>query len=674
MTKKDFHHQGKPWITKDIKIAIKKREKLYRKFVRAKDAQKKEEFHHQYKTIRNEIVTMCRENKKLYYNNYFQENSNNIKNTWKGIKTIINLKEKTKSMPTSILVDKIICNDQKQVTENFNQYFATVACKLQEQIYNAGVGFEKYLHNPNEKSFFFRPTNKEEILLTINNLKSGKSSGPNSIHSSILDLIKFELASPLAEILNLSFETGIYMNKLKISDVLPIYKETGNELDCSNYRPISLLSNINKIFEKIVHSRVYDFLDSNKCIYENQFGFRKKHSTVHALLNMTEDIRHAIDNDFLVCGVFIDLKKAFDTVDHSILLKKMDYYGLRGITNNWFKSYLTNRYQYVTINGHKSTHALMRFGVPQGSVLGPLLFLIYINDLHFAIKNSTTRHFADDTNIIIKNKSAKVLTRDLNVDLAQLTKWLRANKISLNTKKTELLIFCSKQRKISYDIKVKINGKKLIPVNHIKYLGVYIDCHLDWTFHTNILSTKLSRAVGILSKVRHYVPKEVLHNIYHGIFSSILNYGSIIWGQKSTNHIKRIENIQNKAIRTMNFVARNTQTNILYKNSKILKFTDQIKVKNFLLVHDSINGQLPYSLRDTFTLTKNNHPIQTRHSAYYTMIQPRIHTVNYGEYSIKFQAVKLWNKIMHKFPEKNLQFKSRIFTKKFLSNDFLNDL
>ena len=124
----------------------------------------------------------------------------------------------------------------------------------------------------------------------------------------------------------------------------------------------------------------------------------------------------------------------------------------------------------------------------------------------------------------------------------------------------------------------------------------------------------------------------------------------------------------------MNFVARNTQTNILYKNSKILKFTDQIKVKNFLLVHDSINGQLPYSLRDTFTLTKNNHTIQTRHSAYYTMIQPRIHTVNYGEFSIKFQAVKLWNKIMHKFPEKTLQFKSRVFTKKFLSNDLLNDL
>ena len=322
-----------------------------------------------------------------------------------------------------------------------------MASKLQGQIYSAGVGFEKYLHNPNENSFFFRPTNKDEILLTINKLESGKSSGPNSIPSTILELIKYEIASPLAEIANLSFETGIYMNKLKMSHVLPIYKDTGNLLDCSNYRPISLLSNLNKIFEKIVHSRLYDFLERCNIIYMNQFGFRKKHSTIHALLSMTEDIRNAIDNDFLVCGVFIDLKKAFDTVDHNILLEKLNYYGVRGVTNNWFRSYLTNRYQKVTINGHKSKNALMRFGVPQGSVLGPLLFLLYINDLHYAIKNSTTRHFADDTNLIIKNKSAKVLTRDLNVDLAQLSKWLRANKISLNTKKTELIIFRSNKKK-----------------------------------------------------------------------------------------------------------------------------------------------------------------------------------------------------------------------------------
>ena len=373
-----------------------------------------------------------------------------------------------------------------------------------------------------------------------------------------------------------------------------------------------------------MHTRLYDFLEKHNCIFKNQFGFRKKHSTIHALISMTEDIRNALDNDLIVCGVFIDLQKAFDTVDHNILLKKLEFYGIRGIAYNWFKSYLTNRHQYVSINEYLSKEAIMNYGVPQGSVLGPLLFLIYINDLYVAIKNSTVRHFADDTNLIIKNKSAKEITRDLNIDLRLLSKWLRANKISLNAKKTELIIFRSVRKIIDYDIKIKIDGKKLIPSNHIKYLGVYIDCHLNWYVPTDVLSSKLSRAVGMLSKIRHYVPRNTLHSIYYAIFSSILNYGSIIWGQTSNNSIKRIETIQNKAIRIINFASYNSSTNHLYKESKILKFTDYIKLQNFLLVHDNINKKVPFALQNSFTPAANVHNHHTRGAIHYKMILPKI--------------------------------------------------
>ena len=205
----------------------------------------------------------------------------------------------------------------------------------------------------------------------------------------------------------------------------------------------------------------------------------KKHSTIQALIGMTEEIRTALDNDKIVCGVFLDLQKAFDTVDHNILLKKLDIYGIRGIANKWFKSYLTNRYQFVSINGYSSDKMKVTYGIPQGSILGPLLFLLYINDLNTAIKIGSIRHFADDTNLIIKNNPAKKLTRDLNMELRSLSKWLMANKISLNTSKTELIIFRSKWKKIDYDIKIKMNGKKLIPSPFVKYLGLYIDCHLD---------------------------------------------------------------------------------------------------------------------------------------------------------------------------------------------------
>ena len=168
----------------------------------------------------------------------------------------------------------------------------------------------------------------------------------------------------------------------------------------------------------------------------------------------------------------------------------------------------------------------MKFGVPQGSVLGPLLFLIYINDLHISLKYSKIRLFADDTNLLVKSKSLKQLQKHLNLDLRSLNKWLKANKIHLNASKTELLIFRHPNKPINYNLKIKIDGKKIIPSKYVKHLGILIDSHLNWEFQSEILSTKLSRAIGMLSKIRHYVPYDTLHSIYYGIFSSLLTHGS----------------------------------------------------------------------------------------------------------------------------------------------------
>ena len=256
-------------------------------------------------------------------------------------------------------------------------------------------------------------------------------------------------------------------------------------LQCSNYRPISLLSNINKIYEKIIYKRLYSFLNLHNCIYDLQFGFREYHSTNHALLSLTENIREALDSNSFACGIFIDLQKAFDTVDHTILLQKLHFYGIRGLANNWFKSYLTKRKQFVSIDGFQSEIKSMKFGVPQGSVLGPLLFLIYINDLHSAIRYSLVHHFADDTNLLLKNKSLKQLQKHLNIDLKILQHWLKANKISLNAGKTELILFRHPNKKINYDLKITIDGKRLYPSDYVKYLGTIIDSFLNWRFHTN---------------------------------------------------------------------------------------------------------------------------------------------------------------------------------------------
>ena len=224
-----------------------------------------------------------------------------------------------------------------------------------------------------------------------------------------------------------------------------------------------------------MYKRLSNFLDINNLIYSLQFGFRQKYSTTHALINLTESIRQTLDEGSFGCGIFVDLQKAFDTVDHKILLHKLEFYGIRGVCNDWFKSYLSDRKQFVSINGYNSDLMPVNCGVPQGSVLGPLLFLIYINDLHKAIRYCKVHHFADDTNLFHTNKSVKNLNKLVNHDMKQLNNWLSANKISLNVEKTELVIFKSPRKVLSDEIKIKLTGKRLYPSNSVKYLGVRID-------------------------------------------------------------------------------------------------------------------------------------------------------------------------------------------------------
>ena len=231
--------------------------------------------------------------------------------------------------------------------------------------------------------------------------------------------------------------TGVLRSVFKTAKVVPVFKKD-LKLDYSNYRPISLLSNIEKILETCMYKRLYTFLNNNNIIYNLQFGFTQQYSTSHALINITENIRKALDDGNIGCGVFVDFQKAFDTVDHQILSAKLNHYGIHGVSNDWFKFYLSNHNQYVSINGFDSGLTSINFGIPQGSVLGPLLFLLYINDLNQAIKFCKVHHFADDTNLLYLSNSVKKLNKLVNTDLKHLVNWLNVHKISLNIKKTEM--------------------------------------------------------------------------------------------------------------------------------------------------------------------------------------------------------------------------------------------
>ena len=296
--------------------------------------------------------------------------------------------------------------------------------------------------NPDGCSFFLSPTVPAEVMKIIDALNSSKSVGPNSIPVFLLKSFKDFFSKWISELVNLSFVTGTFPDLLKIAKVTPIHKKE-SKLDHLNYRPISLLSVYSKIYEKLLYVRIYSYLEKNNLIYSKQFGFRGNHSTNHALISLTEHIRNLIDNGHYVCGIFVDLEKAFDTVHHNILCDKLQPYGLRGNINNLLKSYLSNRKQFVSINGFDSVLKDITCGVPQGSSLGPVLFLLFINDFRLCVSKTSMGHFADDTFIVYNSTKAKTIETIINTELKLVMKWLRLNKLSLNTRKTELIFFHS---------------------------------------------------------------------------------------------------------------------------------------------------------------------------------------------------------------------------------------
>ena len=396
--------------------------------IKAKNDQIKKRKHEIYKTYRNKIVDLLRVSRKCHYQKYFEENKKNSRAIWQGIHDIVySRKSKKNNTPSSLLIDGKTITNPKDIAENFNNFFTSIGTKLQNNIPPTRRQYFDYLKHPNPKTFFISPTTPDEIKNIINSIKSSKCVGPNSIPTKILHLIKDKISIPLSELINKSFATGCFPNICKTAKVIPIFK-TESRLLCNNYSSISLLSNISKIIEKIMHQRLNKFLEENNCFCNLQFGLHLNLSTNNALLSIIENIQTDLDNGDFAAGVFIDLKKAFDTVDHDILLKKLEYYGVRGLLKDWFQSYLKNRKQFVSVNNSTSNTKEITTGVPQGSVLGPLLFLLYyINDLHKSVKHSKTYHFADNTNIMQSNKSLDVLS-----------KWPKGNELSHNITKTKL--------------------------------------------------------------------------------------------------------------------------------------------------------------------------------------------------------------------------------------------
>ena len=296
-------------------------------------------------------------------------------------------------------------------------------------------------------------------------------------------------------------------------------------------------------------------------------------------MSIVEEIRQNLDNGIFSCGVFVDLEKAFDTVNHKNLLAKLDHYGVRSLANDWFRAYLSNRKQMVDLCSSASSFKDVTCGVPQGSILGPLLFLLYINDMRHALKHSVVHHFADDTNLLYSHKNQNLLRKNMNSDLdSDLFQWLCANRLSLNVKKTEFIIFRPARTCLKDRVTLTLNGCKIFESTNIKYLGIILDSRLSWKHHIFELSKKLSRSVGMLYKIKNMgCDEKILLSLYYSLFQSHLSFGLVAWG--SSTYAKNLFLIQKRAIRAISGLSYNDSTVDSFKNLKILTLENLYHLK-----------------------------------------------------------------------------------------------
>ena len=535
-----------------------------------------------YRTYHNTLTRLKMYEKQVHYEHVFKKVQKNSKLLWNILNGIIK-KSNDKSGITELFYDNQTLNEPEKICNAFNSHFSSAGEQTRNTINMNGPRREptSYMTIVNN-ALLFEPVSETYICKIVKALKSKRSSGYDDISNVLLKDLVDVLKVPLCIVFNKSLLSGHFPDLMKITKVIPLHKG-GQRNVPDNYRPISLLPVISKVLERIVYNFLVNHLESNNIVYSCQFGLRRNHSTSDGIMSFLGNIMQAMDNKSMILSIFIDLKKAFDTIPHSIILDKLKTLGVKGTEFEWFSSYMSSRRQFVNLQNCKSDMNYTNIGVQQGSLLGVLLFQILINDLPKCLKFSTGILFADDTTILLYGKSLRFLKLKMQADLDNLSCWLRSNCLKLNVAKTKLLLINAEG--LAPNVSLTLEGQEIENVTEFKFLGIYLDNRLSFEYHFFELYKKLSQFHFIIRKLKSVLPQVCLPSLYFGYFHSNLVYGLPIWypllSKKSQNSLTIA---QKKIVRAICGVARTQHCMPLFRKLVILMISDQLTLENCKLI------------------------------------------------------------------------------------------
>lgn len=630
--------QQPKWLTANIIDAIKTRDRF-------KSINNQE----QYKLWRNKVSKMIKLSKKQQFSDIINENANNPASIWKLFKELGASKRNSGTSILSLKINDEIIKNSSDIASEFNKFFVSVAVKIKEPIVPSK--FEKLKAFCDEKlseniSFSIPTIAHEKVEKYLKNIDITKATGADNIGPRVLKLAAPYISDSLSYICNQSITSSTFPEKWKEGKVTPLHKN-GSKDDTNNYRPISVLPIVSKLLEKHIHDSLMFYLTSNNLLHSTQSGFRPNHSCETALLQMINKWFEAINNSQMIGMVMVDFRKAFDLVDHTLLLKKLKYYRISKETIDWFSSYLLNRKQKVFVNNTLSAAENIVTGVPQGTILGPLLFLIFINDLPLYTNNVSTDLYADDTTLYQIGRSLNCIEQQLQIALQKLSEWCKLNGMLINTTKTKVMVITTNQKRAHLNkgiLQLTYNNDTLTMIESDKILGVHVDNNLTWTNHIDAIAKKVASNLWLLSKIKTYLSIENRIQFYKSYIQPHLDYCNTVWGSTSQRNLDRIYRLQKRACKIILDYQFESIADSM-EELKILNIYERIFLRKAKLMFKIFNSLTPPYINQLFHLRPLNDTLQSLRSAStinYMMPKPQIEVF---KQSMIYSGPLIWNSL-----------------------------